>query len=62
MLGIAMSSLMNKTKGSSNLPKPLGIGPFLYELDRPLNAKNSNTQIIKVIKTVFVIEKSSNEE
>jgi hypothetical protein len=59
IFGIAISSLMNNISGSNTLPNPVGIGPFLYDLAKPINMNNNKTEVNNIENTFFVIEKSN---
>ena len=58
ILGIAISSLMNKISGSKTLPNPVGIGSFLYDLANPINMNNNKIDVNNIENTFLVIEKS----
>ena len=60
MFGMAISSRIYKTIGSKNRPAPEETPPFLaYDFAKLVNNKNINSETIIIVKTPFVIEKSS---
>ncbi|MCY1436496.1 hypothetical protein D9M71_526240 [compost metagenome] len=59
IFGTAISSLMKITNGSKTLPNPVGIGPFLYDLAKPVNITNNSIDTKSIETTFLVIEKSN---